>query len=264
MITEASDTQGSGGCRLRAPRATGRQHPELFQAHLVAAILYSTKCQTRRPVTARRCVRDGWPTSQKWLDELNFDSGAVRVDGGIPTPYLHVPHHDRDTVHRVYSRIEPGDDLWVRETWSPDYLTVYPCPPRAWYLADMLYDNPVGDTDERGRCTAHDGARPGDCIACRAQHDGEPFRWRPSVHMPKRVCRLWLRVTRVRFERLQSITPEDAWAEGARCVCGDPKPSCSGNRDAFAALWDGVYGGTPLSWRSNRHVLVFDFEKVRP
>ncbi len=42
-------------------------------------------------------------------------------------------------------------------------------------------------------------------------------RWRPSIHMPKEAARLFLRVTDVRAERLQSILergPGGAWAEG--------------------------------------------------
>ena len=41
-----------------------------------------------------------------------------------------------------------------------------------------------------------------------------PSNWRPSIHMPKWAARLWLRNMGVRVERVQSITEEDAIAEG--------------------------------------------------
>lgn len=39
-------------------------------------------------------------------------------------------------------------------------------------------------------------------------------RWHPSIHMPKEAARIWLKVTDVRVERLQDITPKGAESEG--------------------------------------------------
>lgn len=257
-----------------------REHPELFRDDMVRRLRDGTKVQTRRRITARTCMRDGWPTSQKHLDELYFDSEKCRVDGGPSPagnqgPYLHVPHGDGDTVHRVYPRVQAGDRLWVREAWSTDCLSVYPCPP-CWYRADLWPDDPREDIEDDGTCKWHrpavefdeDGrmtrrspTRHGDCFGCAAEC-GDGFRWRPSIHMPRQHCRIVLKVDAVRIERLQTVTPRDAWDEGARCACSKPVPACSGNRDAFAQLWDSMYGGTPYSWRSNRHVLVYEFSRL--
>lgn len=38
--------------------------------------------------------------------------------------------------------------------------------------------------------------------------------WKPSIHMPKTVARIWLEVTHIRIERLHDITPGDACDEG--------------------------------------------------
>lgn len=42
-------------------------------------------------------------------------------------------------------------------------------------------------------------------------------RWKPSIHMPKKDARIWLKVARVTSDKLQDITTEGAIAEGARC-----------------------------------------------
>jgi hypothetical protein len=42
------------------------------------------------------------------------------------------------------------------------------------------------------------------------------MKWKPSIYMPKKYARIWLKVEDVRAERLQEITQEDAVLEGAR------------------------------------------------
>ena len=74
--------------------------------------------------------------------------------------------------------------------------------------------------------------------------------WRPSLHMPKAAARIWLEVTGVRAEPLQHITVRDAAAEG-----------CGTMRD-FPRVWDGCYGKTPYSWKSNPFVWVVEFRRV--
>ena len=43
-------------------------------------------------------------------------------------------------------------------------------------------------------------------------------KWRPSIFMPKRAARIWLRVKDVRAERLQDITEDDVCSEGAERI----------------------------------------------
>lgn len=98
-------------------------------------------------------------------------------------------------------KIEPGDRLYVRETWTVE--------------------------------TADSGHGPFEWVRFKADIKdalhGE-FRWRPSIHMPKRHARLWLRVVNVRVEPLGHMSHDDAMAEGFD------------NRDHFAAAWETIYG----------------------
>jgi hypothetical protein len=84
----------------------------------------------------------------------------------------------------------PGDLLWVREAFA--------------YLSDCRHNDPGTRALAEG-CfyRADDGATQSDIS-----------RWRPSIHMPRFLSRLTLRITDVRVERLQDISEADAVAEG--------------------------------------------------
>ena len=124
----------------------------------------------------------------------------------------------------------PGDRLWVRETFSYDAKLHFrgdrgPC----WYWAD---GNP-----EYG-----DWTKP-----------------RPSIHMPRWASRITLEITGVRVERLQSISEEDALAEGAT-LHKDKDPDY-GYAGWYRALWESING--PDSWAANPFVWVIEFSLSR-
>ncbi len=233
--------------------------PILFSGRMVLAILAGIKTQTRRLVTPSTSEIGSLPQSA-W-PALRFDAPGVYVDlGRADNPfcprageqYLHVPHEDGETVHRVYPRIHVGSRLWGRETWCGDENGYR-------YRAD----SPKADL----------GAGS----------------WRPSIFMPRDACRLVLAVEDVRVERLQSITEEDARAEGVKldagCPCEsdaeDPGPRhvplCRFSREdwpgetplgvddphrmAYAALWDSI-NGKRAPWSSNPWVWAVQFSRV--
>ena len=74
------------------------------------------------------------------------------------------------------------------------------------------------------------------------------WKWKPSIFMPKEACRIFLKVTDVRVERLQSISEADARAEGVDSV------------DAFFALWQKINGTESLA--ANPWVWVYEFEVI--
>ena len=94
--------------------------------------------------------------------------------------------------------------------------------------------------------------------------DDVSVKWNPSIHMPKEAARIWLKVTDVRVERLQEITPQGAWKEGARCSCLHPVPDCAGNKTAFVNIWNSTIKKADLDrygWDANPWVWVIEFER---
>ena len=135
---------------------------------------------------------------------------------------------------------QPGDRLWVREAFSNLALPGYPeC---------FVY---------RADGTHSDGDGIGDSLP-----DG--CRWKPSIHMPRKACRMELEITSVRCERLQSITEEQAKAEGVELHCTDRACLyCHGYtaRQAFQELWTSINGQE--SWDANPWVWAVSFRKIK-
>ncbi len=91
--------------------------------------------------------------------------------------------------------------------------------------------------------------------------NGQPLRWRPSIHMPRAASRLTLEITAVRVERVQDITDEDALREGVVADRGQGETWYEGKtRGIFARLWDTIHGDG--AWDRNDWVWVIEFKVV--
>jgi len=208
--------------------------PILMSAPMVRACLDGSKTQTRRAikkqpdaalVSAARLVDKVWC----WLSGHD-GSIAAKILGHGRCPYG-----------------QPGDRLWVRETWAynPDFghNIHFIC-----YRADpgCEYDVP---------------------------------KWRPSIHMPRGACRIELEVAGVRVERLQEISEADAIAEGIEPIKSYPgrwknylAPSmwdvpllmsaCTEPWLSYGSLWDSINGAG--AWDANPWVWVVEFKRVKP
>lgn len=101
-------------------------------------------------------------------------------------------------------------------------------------------------------------------------------KWKPSIHMPKEACRIFLEVKSVRIERLQQISEHDAIAEGIEMVKSsiiypawanynlddiEDVPYYSNPIDSFKSLWESIYGRQ--SWASNPWVYAIEFEIIQ-
>lgn len=143
-------------------------------------------------------------------------------------------------------RFRAGDRLWVREAWR--------CNGWATDVATIMYR-----ASEGGGYTAMTEQYP---VAER-----KPLRvttgWRPGIHMPRWVSRITLNVTDVRVERLHTLTPADAIAEGIRPTATSQTIDCdtADPRIAFAALWRSING--PDSWEANPWVVAVTFAVER-
>lgn len=215
-----------------------RERPILFTGEMVRAILDGTKTQTRRVVKVAGLdfiagLGDDRLDPRNWgYDDENGDWWTL------------MPGKDSRGIRCPYG--VPGDLLYVRETWAlPEAQTRFLAKIWAetygavWYQAD----DPMGTKMHHG--------------PMRSLH--RESRWRPSIHMPKRFARIWLRVTDVRVERVQEISEEDALAEGvAECFYVGEGLA----RQRFRDLWNRINRRRGFGWDTNPWVWVVNFERV--
>lgn len=214
-----------------------KERPILFSTPMVRALLDDRKTQTRRiikPQPVRALPQEFIPMDQA-ITRLKtlHQNGNTQIMTSGPLVGQAVPKCP-------YGEI--GDRLWVRESFTPNYF---------------------------------DGGGHGykaDWTKAAAEVATEP-KWKPSIHMPRKACRLLLEITEVRVERLQDIDEEDAVWEG---IEGDEygelwmdytkkhddperhlliEPSAS-----YRTLWQSING--PKSWDANPWVWAITFKKI--
>ncbi len=232
----------------------------IFTGSNVVGIREDRKTQTRRIVTPHNSFWDGhsWPKGiweQCRFDEAWIDPGPSPA--GNEGPYLKVPRTEPESgddgfVHRVYPRWWRGDTLWVRESWQLVRESGHE--EETWW---EHYEGKVPkESQPKGWLVAYRGT----------DSDLAEMPWRSSLHMPRWACRERLTVTNVRVERLQSITEEDARAEG---FTAEPMPCRINGKLGTAAffdpirwyvsVWDTINRKTP--WLSNPWVWCITFER---
>ena len=178
--------------------------PILFNTENVRALLEGRKTVTRRVVKPQP------------LDKpMVFND----VEEGINI-VCHIA--GKEVLYNYFPPYQPGDILWVRETWN---CLPIPEPLRGtsktyWYKAD--------------------GAAPED-------------KWRSPYHMPREAARIFLRVTDVRVERLQEIDDGGVVAEGLEIGCYFDE---LWNR-TIKPKDRPLYG-----WEANPWVWVIEFERI--
>jgi len=226
-----------------------KERPILFNGAMVRAILAGQKTQTRRAVKLPHNNRLG-----QWEASTSGGHGARDRKGNLVPEHVCIWHtRTGDTLSCPLG--QPGDRLWVRETFSPIYSTT---------------DGGLIEVDYRA--TYQHGHRMGD-------HLGIPKEWKPSVHMPREACRLVLEISAVRVERLQALPNADGEAEGISFCIEDPDTTAGRAFSEAEHYWiAGVsMRGTPedhamraqfaeqgLDWDSNPWVWVIDFKQVTP
>ena len=181
--------------------------PILFNTDMVRALLGGRKTVTRRVI------------DRDIVNRFDMESDGTVISYEDPGTG---DHYEPTAV----CRYQPGDVLYVRETW-----------------AEMPYGIVYRADDER--------PEGWDC----------DDRWKPSIHMPGELARLFLRVKSVRIQRLNDMTEEDAMAEGfPDAPAGEDSPL-----ERFAQLWDKTIKRgerAAFGWYGNPYVWVIEFEKI--
>lgn len=196
--------------------------PILFNTEMVRAILDGRKTCTRR------LVRFLPGENPQWTGYIR--DGLMLYNGRNEPCIMKAPY-------------QPGDILYVRETWCDDRQFTHDSTPGKYFYKAS---------------------------------ESENFKWKPSIHMPKEAARIWLKVTDVRVERLQDITPKDAENEGVgnlfyedigyseKNYGTEVDPEYGIAKEQFAWLWDSTIKKSDLDrygWDANPWVWVIEFER---
>ena len=221
--------------------------PILFNTEMVRAILDGRKTCTRRAIKPQPDEKHKFPlgfvtdsTEKKKAGCFGF--GIDEYGGSIQ--YAKPPY-------------QPGDILYVRETWQCWRAHRYEATADIRFRAggdDVRLQFANGNTDSIDRLDYDTFVHKW------FSHNGE---WKPSLFMPKVAARIWLKVTDVRVERLQEITSEQICREGVEVeyphvLNGEEK------RYAFSTLWNSTIKKSNLNrygWDANPWVWVIEFER---
>lgn len=204
-----------------------RTLPILFNTEMVQAILYGLKTCTRR------LVKFLPGENPKWTGYVK--DGLMLYNGKNEPCIREAPY-------------QPGDIIYVRETWGEGYEEgTY-----IYKADDKLANLP-------------------------AFKESSKILYHPSIHMPKEAARIWLKVTDVRVERLQDITYNGALREGAQGIrCDHVALGEHGCTDCmntgwieppvveFMQIWDSTIKKSDIDrygWDANPWVWVVEFER---
>ncbi|HBP0200255.1 hypothetical protein FA137_06985 [Pseudomonas aeruginosa] len=244
-----------------------KERPILFTGPMVRAIIEGRKTVTRR-------VMKYQPHEDASVTVGNYNVTVVDRHGEQqPGPEAFGAWWSDGERGCICPHGEPGDRLWVRETWTDVNLCGAPA---LAYRADEdirdLMEEP-GFLDDRGAFNYDDPRVKPYPFAC-WYADLDQARWRPSIHMPRWASRILLEITAVRVERLQDISDDQAEAEGVE------RPENITNVDVwdgaerelfnamnqprarFRRLWSDINGSE--SWDSNPWVWCIEFKRVTP
>lgn len=219
--------------------------PIIFSTEMVKAILEGRKTQTRRvikPQPTGGYLGFVYERANHW-----FKNEPTSIE--VKCPYG-----------------QPGDHLWVRETWRVcdhdfgawDKEIGYPTSWLINYPADgeTFWRYPP-DTDLR---------KYADKFGTADTTGGPDSKLRPSIFMPRWASRIMLEVVNVRVEGVQEISLKDIASEGVydfqQIIDGAYPNGTTGVIDAFKTLWNSINSKRGYSWDTNPFVWVVEFRKV--
>ena len=205
----------------------------IFSSDMVKAILDWLKTQTRRVFKemATANERGDWLNAQNWSCDGLGQWWAE--ESGVPLGPFKCP----------YGVV--GDRLWVRETWASLYT---------------LDDLKPSELKEKLHSYLY-------------KADGPPWKngriygkWRPPRFMCKFLARIWLEITNIRVERLQSMSFNDWVAD----FCPDFRQreealgtfvGAENQRRMAQEFWDSLNAKRGYGWEKNTWVWVIEFKQ---
>lgn len=215
--------------------------PILFNTEMVRAILDGRKTCTRRVIKPQPQSRLCYTYADndcigKWTYP---NRGAHKLWG----EEYKLPENikDEELSKRWNPPYHTDDILYVRETWSEAYEEgTY-----IYRADDKLADLPTFKKSSK-------------------------LIYRPSIYMPKKAARIWLKIICVRMERLQDVTEDGAKAEGAidnRGFIHSPENEYDRihtAREHFIKIWNSTIKKSNLNrygWDANPWVWEIEFER---
>lgn len=216
--------------------------PVLFNTDMVQAERAGRKKMTRRMKGLERINEN--PDCYIWLNhypQIDIPRLAIPYDDNFY--YAFTGKHDNSSLTVLACPYgQPGDVLWVRETW---------CQKAIWEIGTPTYEYKADFSEieiERRRKFK--------------------IRWKPSIFMPFKACRVFLKITSIGVERLHDITEQDAIDEGVLIdaeglECWDYIDNCFRGTpvDSFNSLWVRINGQS--SYNTNPWVWVISFERIK-
>jgi len=127
------------------------------------------------------------------------------------------------------------------------------------WLRDDVYFKPKYQADEIIYVREAFQIIPPNMVFYKADTENkEKTGWKPSIYMPEKIARIFLKVTNVRVQQLQDITEEEAIAEGSNILTSSL--ALINPIIGFQDIWAEKYGVN--SWDKNPYVWVYAIEIV--
>ena len=214
--------------------------PILYSTPMVKAIAADLKTATRR---------------LKGLEEINQDPDQWQPDtaafqfniyGKLTLCFENLKSHELKHINLPYGPI--GGQLYIRES----FLILEPEHCHNGFKSRFVY---------KADCEAESEE-----IRLEYIKAGYPYKWKPSIHMPKEAARYFLNVVNITAERLKSITEAQAEEEGIRAIEPGIYKDYTGKlnyvhtaKESFFTLWEKINGKASLDL--NPWVWVYNFIK---
>ncbi len=233
-----------------------KERPILMGTPSIQAILSGKKTMTRRIVNVGKKYNN--PTSitkHEYYKEPHFIDEGTALQGH----YLYFIDKEISSLQR-FDKYNIDDILWVRETWCYGETDEAEAYPSKQYMIDQ-------STNTDKVIFKADVVNDPDWV----DDEMEPVIWKPSIFMPKKHCRLRLKIIDIKVERLQDISKEDAIKEGifyAKRYGGyvyDKEGRGFHGSDpiiSFYHLWEFLNEKRGYGWDKNPYVWVIKFKKI--